>query len=164
MESDSSNEVAAKTGNRQMGPVAENADGSTTTPPTKPVNSDGTEATPPEINCDSSEENCEMPEPPEGFDGEMPTEMQGGFAGRGEMMQQASSTSDLHPAAYLAIGGGSVILGILVSYVCFSKFFHLKPGQAFSSLGRFIGFIAVALVLAIGICVLGYFIPVWVKG
>ena len=120
-------DLIAKSGNRQMGPMAQNTD-----------------------------ETCEMPE--------MPSGMQGGFGGREEFMTQdasASSDSILHPAAYLAIGGGSVVLGILISYACFSRFFHAKPGEAFSTVGKFIGFIAVALALAVGICVLGYFIPVW---
>ena len=130
----SNEEVIAKGGNRQMGPVAENSSGSTATPPVKPTDAEGNEiemGTPPEMNCDSDSENCEMPEPPEGFDGEMPSDTQGGFGGRGEFIAQSSGNPDaiLHPVAYLSIGAGSIILGILVSYMCFSKFFHLKPGR-----------------------------------
>ena len=165
---DSSNEIAAKTKDRQMGPVAENTSGNT--PPAKPTDAEGNEiemGTPPEMNCDSDSENCEMPEPPEGFDGEMPSDMQsGGFGGRGEFMTQSTNTNPdaiLHPVAYLSIGAGSVVLGILISYMCFSKFFHLKPGQTFKSGARFVWFIVVALVLACGICTLGFFIPKWVS-
>ena len=169
MENTTNNEdTVAKGGNRQMGPMAENTDStSDTSRSTPPTNSDGSEiemGTPPEMNCDSDSENCEMPEPPDGFDGEMPTDMQGGFGGRGEFMSQSTDNNPdaiLHPAAYLAIGGCSVILGILVSYACFSRFFHLKPGQTFASRAKFIWFIVVALVFAVGVCVLGYFIPVW---
>lgn len=132
--------------------------------PEKPEDMEGMESmgTPPEMNCDD-EENCEVPEMPEGMDGEMPTDMQGGGMRGDFTVQDASSTADatLHPAAYLGIGAGSVVLGILISYACFSKFFHLKPGQTFSTLSKFIWFIVVALVLAFGICTLGYFIPVW---
>lgn len=122
----------------------------------------------PEMNCESESENCERPELPEGMDGEAPSDMkggmQGGFGGRGEFVAQASnanSDASWHPAAYLAFGAGSVILGIFVSYACFSKFFHLKPGQTFSSATKFIWFIVAAAVIATGLCVLGYFIPVW---
>lgn len=153
-------DLIAKGENRQMGPMTRNTDGSSSTSqPTSPTNSDGTEmqmGTPPDMNCEEGDETCEMPE--------MPTDMQGGFGGRGEFMTQTTSTSSdsiLHPAAYLAIGGGSVVLGILISYACFSRFFHAKPGETFSTLGKFIGFIAVALTLAVGISLLGYFIPVW---
>ncbi|MBQ3296464.1 hypothetical protein IJG95_02025 [Candidatus Saccharibacteria bacterium] len=163
-------DLIAKGENRQMGPMAQNTDGSSSTSqPTPPTNSDGTEmqmGTPPDMNCEEGDETCEMPEMPEGMDGEMPTGMQGGFGGRGEFMTQTTSTSSdsiLHPAAYLAIGGGSVVLGILISYACFSRLFHAKPGETFSTLGKFIGFIAVALTLAVGISLLGYFIPVWCK-
>ena len=127
---------------------------------------------PPEMNCDDSSENCEMPEPPEGFDGEMPSEMQGaqgvqggGFGGRGEFMAQATNNNPdavWHPVAYLAMGGCSVVLAILISYACFSKFFHLKPGQTFASASKFIWFIVVAVVLSVGLCTLGFFIPKWV--
>lgn len=159
--------VAAKGGARQMGPMAENTTGDSTTTPTAPTDGEnGQMGQPPEMNCDPTSEECEMPE---GFDGEMPTDMQGGgFGGRGEMMMQnaGGSTSEaiLHPAAYLSIGAGGVVLGLLISYMCFSKFFHLKPGQAFSKLSKFIWFMVVALVITVGICLLGYFIPVWVKG
>ena len=79
------------------------------------------------------------------------------------MTQQTNDNPDAiwHPVAYLAIGGASVVLGIIISYACFSKFFHLKPGQTFSKLSKFIWFIVVALVLAVGICTLGFFIPKW---
>lgn len=185
MENDNSttndNTVAAKDNNaRKMGPMAENATGDSTTTPSTPTNggqmgqngqppemncADGETCTPPDMNCDS-DEDCLTMEPP---DGEMPSDMQGGgFGGRGEFTTQASgnasSDSILHPAGYLAIGACGVILSILISYACFSKFFHLKPGQTFSKLSKFIWFIVVAVVLSAGICVLGYFIPVWVKG
>lgn len=157
--------VVAKNSNaRKMGPVAENSDGSSTTP-APPTNSDGTETqmgTPPEMNCDENNENCEMPEPPEGFTGEMPADLQsGGFRGGELTTQNTNSDAILHPAAYLGIGAGSVIIGILISYACFSKFFHLKPGQTFNKLSKFIWFIVVAVVIASIICLLGYFIPVW---
>ncbi|MBQ6410170.1 hypothetical protein IJI18_02880 [Candidatus Saccharibacteria bacterium] len=164
-------EMIAKNNNRAMGPVAENTDNtSSTSRPTPPTNSDGSEmqmGTPPEMNCDSDSENCEMPEPPEGFDGEMPSDMQGGEPGsRGEFTTLGTNSNPdaiLHPVAYLSIGAGSMILGILISYMCFSKFFHLKPGQTFASRGKFIWFIVVALVLTVGICTLGFFIPKWVS-
>lgn len=131
-----------------------------------------TKMTPPDMNCGGSAETCE---PPEGFDGEAPelpeemenqepTDMRGGGMRREDMAQLQvadGSSATWHPAAYLGFGAGSVILGILVSYACFSKFFHLKPGQAFSSASKFVWFIVVALVIATGLCVLGYFIPVW---
>lgn len=124
---------------------------------------------PPEMDCDSEDENCEIPELPEDFDGEAPTDMQemgpGGFGGRGEFMTAQNTNPDAvwHPVAYLAMGGCSVILGILVSYACFSKFFHLRPGEAFKNVRRFVWFVVVALLLATGLAVLGYFVPIWIS-
>ena len=118
--------------------------------------------TPPDANCDLDTEECETMEPPEDFDGEMPSDLQDrGLRGKEFMMQPANPETTLHPAIYLAIGGGSVILGILVSYVCFSRFFRLKPDQTFSALPKFIWFVVVVLVIATGICLLGYFAPTW---
>ena len=161
--------IIAKGGNRQMGPVAENSeDSSSTARPTPPTNTDRSEmqmGTPPEMDCDIEDESCEMPEPPEGFDGEMPSEITGGFGGgRGSFTtQDANSNPDAvwHPVAYLAIGASSVILSILISYACFSRCFHLRPGETFSKLSKFMWFVLVAVVLTIGLCVLGFFIPKW---
>ena len=169
-------EVAARTGREMRGPVAENSEGTsdsgTVARPTAP--SDSTNSgqapaemgTPPEMNCEtdeSGETNCEPPALPEGEEGQMPSEMGGGFRG-GFMEQQVATSSEAvwHPAAYLAMGGGSVVLGLVISYACFSKFFHLRPGQTFSSRGKFLAFVGVAVAIAVGLCVLGYFIPVWV--
>ncbi|MDO4526873.1 MAG: hypothetical protein Q4B87_02155 [Candidatus Saccharibacteria bacterium] len=150
MESDNSNSIAAKDNTRQNTSMGQ---------PPEMNCADGETCTPPEMNCDANNENCEMPEMPA---------MNGGFGGFGGgrgtmMMAQGTTDSILHPAAYLAIGGGGVILGILISYACFSKFFRLKPGQTFSSLAKFIWFVVVALLIAVGVGVLGYFIPVWTK-
>lgn len=138
------------------------------TPPTRSGNTDETlqMGEPPEMDCDADETDCEMPEPPEGFDSsKMPSDIKGGFTGDfpGRTTQQANSDAILHPVAYLAIGGASVILGILVSYACFSKFFHLKPAQTFDKSSKFIWFTVVTLVIAAGLITLGYFIPVWCK-
>lgn len=158
MENNYSDEIAANSKNRQKGAVTENTDNA--------ESSEMPTGAPPEMNCDpESDTNCEIPEPPEGFDGQMPEGMQsGGPGGMREFTAQSISTNPdaiLHPVAYLAIGGGSVIIGILISYICFSKFFHLKPGQTFASKGRFIWFVVVTLVLAVGLCALGFFIPKW---
>ena len=170
---DTTEELIAKGGNTSGG----NSAGGT--PPAKPGNSsdsdgDSTEmmGQPPEMNCDD-EENCEMPEMECGDDEtcELPdmSEMEGMMGGPGSMgefmMEDVSGSSDsiLHPVAYLAIGGCSVILGIIVSYACFSKCFHKRPGETFSKLKYFIWFIVVALLIAAGLIALGYFIPVWVS-
>ena len=169
MENGNNEDVIAKNETRQMRPSTNDSDGSNSTRPSMPPNmncEDGETCEPPEINCDSDSENCEIPEPPEGFDGEMPEEIQNMRPSGKEFVSQMAKSSDsvLHPVAYLAIGGCSVIMGILVSYAIFSKFFHLKPGQTFSQLSKFIWFIVVVLVIAAGLIALGYFIPVWVKG
>ena len=182
-ENNTTTDVIAK-GNRQNvqgAPIANNTEGTSensTTRPTAPGGSDssstGTEqapaemGTPPEMNCEtdeSGETNCEPPALPEGEEGQMPSEMGGGFGG-GFMGQQVATSSEAvwHPAAYLAMGGGSVVLALVISYACFSKFFHLRPGQTFSSGGKFWAFVGVAVAIAVGLCVLGYFIPVWAKG
>lgn len=167
MDNDNSNEdTIAKGEARQMGPLGGNSDSSQPTRPTDSEN--GQMGTPPDMNCEEDSEECEVPELPEDFDGEIPEDIQGGGfgGGRGEFMtQNTNSNSDaiLHPAAYLAIGGGSVILGILISYVCFSRCFHLRPGETFASKTKFIWFVVVAIMLAVGISVLGYFIPVWTQ-
>ena len=132
--------------------------------PEMPENMEGM-GTPPEMECDD-EESCEMPEMPEDFDGEMPEMGEMGDFMKGMFTQEDASatSSDLHPAAYLSIGAGSVIFGILISYMCFSMFFRKRPGETFSTLSKFVWFIVVALILAAGISVLGYFIPVWING
>ncbi len=130
------------------------------TPPAKPgedsnSSTENTEmnGTPPDM-CDESDEDCEMPEPP--TDGE--------FSGGPGMMQDAStSSSDLHPAAYLSMGAGSLILAMAISYACFSKFFHKKPGETFDKKSKFIWCVVVSLILATALCVLCYFIPTWIK-
>lgn len=162
MKNDNSESIAARNNTRQRDMVAENSsseDMGMGQPPEMNC-ADGETCTPPEMNC-ADGETCEMPEMPAGgTNGEF-----GGFGGgRGEMMTvQGTTDSILHPAAYLAIGGGGVLLGLLISYACFSKFFHLKPGQTFSSLSKFVWFIVVALLIAVGIGALGYFIPVWTR-
>lgn len=126
-------------------------------------------ALPGEMNCTEDEDgetNCEMPEPPEGFDGQMPGNMgPGGMMGGrfpGETVQ-ASSDSILHPVGYLTLGAGSVILALVISYVIFSHCFKKRPGKAFSSLQKFLYFILVALVIAAGLIALSYFVPIWVS-
>ena len=88
-----------------------------------------------------------------------------GPGGRGEFLGQVTASSDsvLHPVAYLAIGGGSVILGALISYACFSKFFHLKPGKTFDTMPKIIWCTVVAVLIAVGLITLGYFVPVWCR-
>ena len=162
-------EVAAKTGREMRGPIANNSSESTSTPPTGNESGEASEMPPmgemPEMNCED-EENCEMPEPPEGFD---ESQMGQGFRGmgtRGEMMQtqETSNGSSLHPAAYLAMGGGSVILAIIIAYACFSRFFRKRPGETFSSLKKFLLCMLVTAVIAVLLATLCYFIPVWVQG
>ena len=169
-------DIVAK-GGRQMGPVAQNeSGGSNSTSPAKPAEGPGGQSTegmpsemeqPPDMNCSEEDETCEMPTPPEGFDGTAPSEMQGGgFGGgmRGEMMQTGSTDSVLHPVGYLTLGGVSVVLATVISYACFSKCFHLKPAQTFSSGLKFLAFLGVVLAVAVGLMALGYFVPIWVRG
>ncbi len=122
--------------------------------PAKPENADG-EA--PEM-CNPEDEGCEVPE--------MPNGEQGGpnGGGPGEMtMASGSSDSILHPVAYLALGGGSVIISMVIMYACFSKFFHKKPGQTFDKGAKFAGYCVGSIILAAGIIALCYFIPIWVS-
>lgn len=116
---------------------------------------------PPDINC-TDEENCEPPEMPSGdFMGKPDGDM-----GRREFMMQDFNNSDaiLHPAAYLTIGGGSVIIGILISYAIFSKFFNLKPEKVFGVPTKITWFIIVSILIAAGLIALGYFVPIWTRG
>lgn len=156
-------EVAMK--GKMRGPVAVESEGASSgtrpTPPTDaPEEFDGEM---PEM-CNPEDDDCEVPEMPEGFDGEG---FMGGFGGRGDFnpmeMQETSSDAILHPVAYLALGGCSVILSIVIIYACFSKCFHKKPGETFDTLSKFIWFVAASIVLAAGLITLCYFIPVWVS-
>ena len=162
-------EVAAKTGREMRGPIANSSGESTSTPPTGNESGEASEMPPmgemPEMNCED-EENCEMPEPPEGFDESQMRQGFGGMGTKGEMMQtqETSNGSSLHPAAYLAMGGGSVILAIIIAYACFSGFFRKRPGETFSSLKKFLLCMLVAAVIAVLLATLCYFIPVWVQG
>lgn len=124
----------------------------------------------PEICDPETDENCTAPEgmeagmmggPGTGGQGGMGGQM-GGFKGQMGTMQGAGN-STWHPAAYLGMGAGSVILGLVISYACFSKFFRARPGETFKSLGRFLGFIGAASGIALGLGVLCYFIPTWIK-
>ncbi len=132
-----------------------------------PMSSDGAQGGPmtmdgemPEMCDPESETECEMPEMPQDM-------MNGGFAGRGEMREMMMADSNvssgtLHPGAYISMGGGAVIVGILISYVIISAGFTKKPGEAFRSLKRFLVFVGVSIVIAVLIGVLCYFVPVWV--
>ena len=144
-----------------------------TTPPAKPGSnsSDSTEsgempAMPEDFDgempemCDSDDEDCEMPE--------MPGDMQGGPGGDGNFpgemtMESGSSDSILHPVAYLALGGVSVIISMVIMYTCFSKFFHKKPGQTFDKGSKFAWYLVGSIVLAAGLIALCYFVPTWVS-
>lgn len=171
MESETDEQISAKTERRMMrGPIAENSENNSATPPTKPSGEngemngtppemnceDGEECTPPEMNCDD-EENCEVPEMPDGMEGMGPMG-DGGFRGQ-EGMQTADNS--WHPAAYLAMGAGSVVLSLVIVYACFSKCFHLKPGAVFTKWQKFMWYCIATVVLAAGLSVLCYFIPVW---
>ncbi len=122
--------------------------------PAKPENTDGTA---PEM-CNPEDEDCEVPE--------MPSGEQGGPNGGapGEMtMVGGSSDNILHPVAYLALGGSSVIVAMAITYACFSKFFRKKPGQTFDKGAKFAGYCIGSIILAAGIIALCYFIPIWVS-
>ena len=67
----------------------------------------------------------------------------------------------LHPAGYLTLGGLSVMLGILISYACFSKCFRVKPAQVFTTAQKFAWGVVVAIVVVALLMVLCYFVPVW---
>lgn len=107
--------------------------------------------------CEEGDENCEMPEIPEGMEGGP-----GGEGFPGETMQDANSGNSWHPAAYLGMGAGSVILSMVIMYACFSNFFHKKPGQTFDKWQKFAIYCGASTVLAAGLAVLCYFIPVWI--
>lgn len=70
----------------------------------------------------------------------------------------------LHPTYYLIFGAFSIIIGIIVSYTVFSRFFHRRPYETFSTKGKFFGFIGVALATAVAVMLFAYFIPVWMRG
>ena len=111
---------------------------------------------PPEM-CEEDDEDCEMPEMPEDFDGERPEMGQM----REMMTSEGSSEGSWHPAAYLAMGAGSIVLSIVIMYSCFSNFYHKKPGETFNSWQKFVIFCVCSVALATGIAVLCYFIPEW---
>jgi len=115
---------------------------------------------PPEM-CDPEDEDCEMPEPPEGFTGTPPGD--GNFPGAMTGQDTGSSDSILHPVGYLALGGTSVVVAMVIVYACFSKFFHKKPGQTFDKGSKFAWYCVTSLVLAAGLIALCYFIPVWAR-
>lgn len=155
-------------GGGMRGPVPQNdgSDGSSNstsrpTPPTDGAAPEEFDGEMPEM-CDPSDDDCEMPELPEGEAGMMGG--MGGFGG-GEFTTQPGYADEttLHPVAYLAMGGCSVILSIVIVYAYFSKCFHLKPGQTFNTAAKFIWACVAALVLAAGLITLCYFIPIWIQ-
>lgn len=115
---------------------------------------------PPEM-CDANDEDCKMPEPPEGFT-EMGPSGDGNFPGA-TTGQDTPSDSILHPVGYLALGGVSVIVAMVIVYACFSKCFHKKPGQTFDKGSKFAWYCVASTLLAAGLIALCYFIPIWVS-
>ena len=122
-----------------------------------------------ESNCigdESGQTNCTPPEKPDGKEppmSDVKSEGSDGVMTVGELDPHHNDGS-LHPIAYLAIGAFGIILGIVVSYAIFSRFFHRRPYETFSSKGKFFGFIGVAVAIAAIIIVLAYFIPIWTRG
>jgi hypothetical protein len=136
-----------------------------------PIHEDHADAGSPkgESNCigdESGQTNCTPPEKPDGKEPSMvdtrPDESDG-IMTIGELDPRHNDGS-LHPVAYLAIGAFSIILGTIVSYVIFSRFFHRRPYETFSSKGKFFGFIGVAVAIAALVIVLAYFMPIWTRG
>ena len=113
---------------------------------------------PPEM-CDPEDEDCEMPEPPEGMTGMGPGG-DGNFPGA-TTGQDVSTDSVLHPIGYLSLGAGSVIVAMVITYACFSKFFHKKPGQTFDKGSKFAWYCVASIALAAGLIALCYFVPIW---
>ena len=135
-----------------------------------PIPEDHADADPPkgESNCvgdESGQTNCAPPEKPDSKKPSMvdtrPDESDGVMT-IGELDSHHNDGS-LHPVAYLAIGAFSIILGIIVSYAIFSRFFHRRPYETFGSKGKFFGFIGVAVVIAVIIITLAFFIPIWAR-
>ena len=90
-------------------------------------------------------------------DGEMP-EM-GEFGGRELTSTVAeSSSSTLAPAAYLAMGAGSVILSTAIFYAILSKFFALNLADALKGGRRLAIFFGGSLLLAAAFAVGCYFL------
>ena len=122
-----------------------------------------------ESNCvddESGQTNCAPTEKPDGKEPpmtDMRSDERDGMVTFGEFDPHHNDGS-LHPVAYLAIGAFSVIFGIAISYAIFSRFFHRRPYETFSSKGKFFGFIGVAVAIAAIIIVLAYFIPIWTRG
>lgn len=125
---------------------------SSNTPPEMPEEMDGEMPEMPQ--CDEDDEDCEMPEPPSGTDGNPP-----GMPG--EMTTIGTNDNTWHPAIYLSIGAGSVILSATIMYACFSNFFRKKPTEVFSKWQTIAILCGATIVLAAGICALCYFIPEW---
>lgn len=103
-------EIIAKSNSRDMGPIAQNSENATMTPPDI-------------ANCESDESgetNCEMPE--------MPSDMQGGpMSGndfRGETVAVAETNEWLVPMTATGIVSGSIILAAVA--VCLTIFFTNK--------------------------------------
>ena len=113
--------------------------------------------TPPAMpECEEGDENCEMPA--------MPTDMQGGPGGpSGEIGMASGYYSTWHPAAYLGMGAGSVILSLALVYGCLSKFYREKPTKVFNKWQKIAIFCGASIALAAGLCVLCYFLPDWLQ-
>lgn len=150
--SDSSSSPSTNTGGSSSGESNTSSSGGASAAPEE---MDGEMPEMPE--CEEGDEDCEIPEMPEGMEGGP-----GGGSMPGEMMLDANSSNNWHPAAYLGMGAGSVILSMVIMYVCFSNFFHKKSGQTFDKWQKFAIYCGASAVLATGFAVLCYFIPTWI--